>query len=273
MKRIIAAILSVVLLTTGIYAVSATTTSEDYIPSETTTEEIVEPVIELEAYDLDFNNTDDKIEIENLIEECQQRKTDASEMAAAARALGYEESHPVIELAKDEWENANDYLTVYEEKYNAILKAEEEAWNKRKAEYPEATTVWLYFKELGYSDYVIAGIMGNLMAEVGGQTLKLKPYSQSRTYYGICQWNRHAYGAVWGTNLTNQCKFLSETIAYEFNTYGGAYIKGFNYDSFLSLTNEKEAALAFAKCYERCGSGSYAVRQKNATKALNYFVD
>ena len=31
--------------------------------------------------------------------------------------------------------------------------------------------------------------------------------------------------------------------------------------------------MAFAKAYERCGSGSYGVRQINALKAYNYFVE
>ena len=271
MKRIMALTVTVIMFITTT-AIALTTTSEDYIPSETTIEAkiIEEPV--LVSYNLDYVNTNDKNELKQLVTNCQKRKDDAVNMAAAARALGYEETHPVIILAKDEWKNANDYLTLYQTKYNEILKAEEEAWNKKKAEYPEATTVWLYLKGLGYNDYVIAGIMGNLMAEVGGQTLKLKPYSQSNSYYGICQWNK-AYKGVWGGNLNKQCEFLKQTIAYEFNTYGSAYKKGFNYDSFLSLTNEKEVALAFAKCYERCDSDTYSIRQKNATKAFNYYVD
>ena len=56
------------------------------------------------------------------------------------------------------------------------------------------------------------------------------------------------------------------------DTYGNKYEKDFNYEKFVNLNNEKKAALAFAKCYERCGSGSYYVRQTNATKALNFFI-
>lgn len=273
MKRIIALVMAVTMFATTT-AIALTTTSEDYIPSETTIEAkvVVENEPELVAYDLDYVNTNNKSELEQLIKDCQERKDNAVNMAAAARELGYAEDHPVILLAKDEWKNANDYLTLYQNKYNEILKAEEEAWNKKKAEYPEASTVWLYLKDLGLNDYVIAGIMGNLMAEVGGQTLKLNPYLQSRSYYGMCQWNK-AYKEVWGANLDKQCEFLGQTIKYELDTYGGAYKKGFNYDSFLSLTDEKEAALAFAKCYERCGSDTYSIRQKNATNAYNYFVD
>ena len=43
-------------------------------------------------------------------------------------------------------------------------------------------------------------------------------------------------------------------------------------NDFLNMTSITDAALAFAKCYERCASGSYTVRQNNAITAYNYFV-
>ena len=264
MKKIVAILLLGVILTTTT-AVALTTTSEDYIPSETST-------MVLSTYQLKFNNTNEKTELIEMISICQARKEDAINMAKAARELGYEEAHPVIELAKQEWDNAEEHLIVYTEKYNQILKAEEEKWNKRKVEYPEATAIWLYFKSQGYNDYVIAGIMGNIMAEVGGQTLKLRPYAESKNYYGICQWNKWGYKGVIGADLNKQCEFLNQTIAREFNTYGKAFAKGFDFNTFMSLTNEKDAAKAFAKCYERCSSATYNVRMNNATKAYNYFT-
>ena len=42
-------------------------------------------------------------------------------------------------------------------------------------------------------------------------------------------------------------------------------------ESFGELQNEKEAALAFAKVYERCAKWTYSYREDNATVALNYF--
>ena len=39
--------------------------------------------------------------------------------------------------------------------------------------YSQATQVWNGLKALGLNDYVCAGIMGNIMAEVGGQTLDI----------------------------------------------------------------------------------------------------
>ena len=126
-------------------------------------------------------------------------------------------------------------------------------------------------KAQGWNDYVCAGIMGNLMAEVGGQTLDIRYTLSSKNFYGMCQWSR-GYSQVWGAGLETQCDFLRDTIKYEFDTYGSKYQKGFNFNSFLNMTDAQQAALAFAKSYERCGSGSYGVRQKNALKAYNYFV-
>lgn len=126
-------------------------------------------------------------------------------------------------------------------------------------------------KTQGWNNYVCAGIMGNIMTEVGGQSLNIRYNAYGNGYYGICQWNK-AYRQVWGTDLKTQLNFLKNTIQYEMNTFGFNYYKGFNYNSFLNLQDAQQAALAFAKCYERCGSGSYGVRQNNAIKAYNYFV-
>ena len=144
----------------------------------------------------------------------------------------------------------------------------------QRKEYPVAARVWELLKEAGYNDYVCAGIIGNMMAECGGQTLSLTydAYSPSGYYYGLCQWNRSAYGYVFDADVDEQIEVLLDTIVYELDTFGYCYSNYFDYSSFLELTDEQDAALAFAKCYERCGSGTYYTRQLNATEAYNYFV-
>lgn len=226
-----------------------------------------------------------------LISEQQNIKDNAHTMAESARALGWADNDEVIKLAQDKWVDADlkqfqlyemlrqrtieDQIRAQEEeraRQEAERKKQEEArWNQKAAEYPAATQIWLYMKNLGWNDYVCAGIMGNLMAEVGGQTLDIRYSLSSNGYYGMCQWNK-AYKSIWGAGLESQCNFLRDTIEYELNTYGFNYQKGFNFESFKNLQNAQSAALAFAKCYERCGSGSYGVRQSNAVKAYNYFV-
>ena len=248
-----------IILALGIIVPIAATTSEAYIPSETTNTS------------LSYIETNNKYELEQQINECKTIMVHAHDMANAGRGLGYEENHKVVLLAKEEWETANNLYNQYQNKYNKILAIENEKWKQKEKEYPVASAIWKYLKSLGYNDYVCAGIMGNIMAEVGGQTLNINPYARNKSYYGMCQWSK-GYSGVWGADLNGQCEFLAKSIRYELNTYGYAYQKGFNYEKFISLTNEKQAALAFCKCYERCGPGSYKARQKNATTALNYFT-
>ena len=138
---------------------------------------------------------------------------------------------------------------------------------KADGNYNQATEVWNGLKALGLNDYVCAGIMGNIMAEVGGQTLDISRWPQysQNTYYGICQWagsRKQRLLNDFGTTLNDQIRFLSVEL-FEVIPKG---------NSFYNMQDEKEAALYFAKYYERCGSGSYNVRQTNATKALQYFT-
>ena len=146
--------------------------------------------------------------------------------------------------------------------------------------YPIASQIWNALKMAGYNDYVCAGILGNIMAEVGGQTLDLSNWEYWSTgkhsgTYGICQWTQGRKAKLlkeYGSDIESQIKFLLDEIKSEINTYGKLYKKGFDYEQFCEMQDYKKAALAFAKCYERCGSGSYKVRQRNAEKAYSYFV-
>ena len=66
-----------------------------------------------------------------------------------------------------------------------LEKIKQDFWNERKIKNPIATEIWLYLKKQGYNDYVCAGILGNIMAEVGGQTLNIRhmvllPYLELR---------------------------------------------------------------------------------------------
>ena len=241
-----------------------------------------------------------KEELIIMIDETKSIKEHTHTMAKSARALGWEDNDKLIKELQETWHEADEDQVKYQglldnilaEEAEAARKAEEERlaaeaakkaveeearraeetkWATKAAEYPAATQIWRYMKAQGWNDYVCAGIMGNLMAEVGGQTLDIRYTLSSSGYYGMCQWSR-GYSQIWGAGLETQCDFLRDTIKYEFDTYGFKYQKGFNFNSFLNMTDAQQAALAFAKSYERCGSGSYGVRQKNALKAYNYFV-
>lgn len=133
------------------------------------------------------------------------------------------------------------------------------------SEYPVACQVWQRLREYGFNEYVSAGILGNMMAECGGQTLNLQYniYGGRGNYYGLCQWSLKYTPQVNGLDVDGQMDVLFSNIQTNMT-----YFKG-NYEYFCSIQNEKEAAIYFQKYYER-GAGSNA-RSNNAVKALNYF--
>ena len=221
-------------------------------------EKAIETIEYVPSYDLTI--------IQNYITHYENRKEAAHDMAEAARSLGYLDEHPIIQIAKSKWYEADALLNLYKRDYDF--------WTFSNQKYPAATTIWIYLKNLGYNDYVCAGIMGNLMAEVGGGTLDIQYWLYGgKVHYGMCQWNMDYYPEVVGKDLAYQCDFLRDNIEFEMDTFGKKYAKDFKYKDFLVLTNAEEAAVAFAKCYERCYAGHYEVRKKNALKAYNYFVN
>lgn len=140
--------------------------------------------------------------------------------------------------------------------------------NSPDPNFKQATQVWNHLKSYGLNDYVCAGILGNIMAEVGGQTLDISrwPTYSKGTYYGICQWAGSRKTRLlndFGTSLEAQLNFLT-TELFEIIPKGNA---------FYSMNNAEDAALYFAKYYERCNSKYYSIRQKNAVTAYNYFVN
>lgn len=213
-------------------------------------------------------------ELDQLIEQERSIQNIVLNLAQSARALGWPEDSISIRSAQNIWWNSDLAIKAYQNRQSELCSELELAkWKTKKTEYLAATEIWLYMKDLGWNDYVCAGILGNLMTEVGGQTLDIQYWLSGNGYYGMCQWNKAYQSGVWGADLKEQCDFLRDTIKYEIDTFGYAYKKGFNLDSFLAMTNEKDAALAFAKTYERCDSDSYSIRQKNATVAYDYFVN
>lgn len=186
-----------------------------------------------------------------------------------AEASQYETIEEYLDSLEDTRQELIDNYKYFSEYYDLLVIEEEEAeWEQRYEEYPEATTIWLYLTvEMGYNEYVAAGVLGNIMNEAGGNSLNINPSAQNPAgYYGICQWNSSTYGDVWYCNLVEQLDYLNNTIEYEYNSCGNI-----SYESFCNLTDEREAALSFARSYERCSSASYGRRQNNATTALNYF--
>lgn len=132
-----------------------------------------------------------------------------------------------------------------------------------KSEHNVAGQVYEYLNTKGMSDVVIAGILGNMMAECGGQTLDLKwnTYGfDGSSYYGLCQWSLYYCPAVDGASIVEQLDYLMSNIRTNMNYFGG------NYDDFCAITDPGAAAKYFCNYYER-GSGT-SVRATNAQTAF-----
>lgn len=224
------------------------------------------------AYSVSYNQVsytyEDLDTLNELIAEQFSIMSAANRMAEAGRELGYSEDHEVIKLAQKEYKAAKSKYSEYKKVYDDLMTH----WHQKEEEYPVATYVWSYLKDLGYNNQVCAGILGNMMREVGGGTLDLQSDMYYTSHYGICQWSNKYYPEMWGASLEEQCNFLRDTIRNEFSIFGSNYKKGFTYDNFVELKNVKETAKAFALCYERNGGGDTNLRIEYAITAYNYFV-
>ena len=159
--------------------------------------------------------------------------------------------------------------------HSSELEADINRYSIWENEYYYAARTWGYFKKLGFSDDVTAGIIGNMMVETGGGTLNIKPnvYSSSGSYYGLCQWSLYYSPHMADTSFETQLDYLITDMPTQFKTFGKLYKARFTYEDFLCLNTPADAAMAFAKVYERCASGSYGLRQEAARKAYNYFTN
>lgn len=170
--------------------------------------------------------------------------------------------------------NAPEHVLVLPEPYQyntePSCSAKIEQWEE---EHYYATKVWEYLRQKGFSQEVTCAIIGNMMIETSGGSLDLNPtiYSPSGNYYGLCQWSKKYCPDAQGLSFEQQLDYLIETMPWEFNTFGWLYKEDFEYEDFLKMTDPAEAALAFAKSYERCGPASYEMRQEAAEKAYEYF--
>lgn len=162
------------------------------------------------------------------------------------------------------------------EEPNVQPTPEELLWAKRWEECPVATEIWLQMKSYGWTDAACAGIMGNIMRETGGDTLKyIKSdiYNKSKSHYGLCQWAKRYYPDIqptdtWTPSITEQVEFLRHTILNQ-KTLHHNY--GFTEEYLLTATDYREVAKKFCDGYERPAENSTR-RENNAEKAWNYFV-
>lgn len=157
-------------------------------------------------------------------------------------------------------------LTIPKAESESVIEARESYITS----YPTAVTIYTFLScAMQLSDPVCAGILGNMMAETGGQTLDIQ-WDIGTDYYGICQWSIYYNPDIVNANLDDQLNYLNRTINGEFAIFGYKYKEDFDYIDFKMIDDCREAALAFAQVYERCYHEYYEVRQDNAEIAYEF---
>lgn len=261
---VISVLLIAMLTTTPAFALSDTKTSQTSTISRTVKLTPIPYYVE----------TTDRAELRQLITDATNRRDAASNIVTSALTLGCSATDQVMLWARQEYKMANDAIEHYTAAlqdtydlewalaYNAIKNGDKQA---------AADYIWARFIDAGFTPAVAAGIMGNIMAEVGGQTLYIQYWLDNGEYSGICQWSREYFPDASGKDLQSQCDYLLGNIEEMMTQSGDYYRIGFTYDDFIALDSAKAAAAAFCLCYEKCGMASYEIRKSNAVAALQYY--
>ena len=155
------------------------------------------------------------------------------------------------------------------------LSEEELRWQERAEEYPEATRVWLYMTQnFGWTDEICAGIMGNIMAEIGGGTLDFSDWNHDSPY-GMFQWlgsRKIELKEIYGDEPTieEQLEFMYDEL---YGTDGVTQqVEDWQREKILASTNPKQVAKYFCIWFERPGD-SGTIRQTYASRAYQYFTE
>lgn len=156
-----------------------------------------------------------------------------------------------------------------------IVPEEEKVVIIEEEKYPEARLIWDTIISWGWSTEVAAGIIGNMMAEIGGGTLDLSRWNSDKGCgYGLCQWTggrgssiKARYGAY--PNIEQQLIYMKDEML---GTNGvRAQVSTSQLEQILSGTSPEAVAYLFACYFERCGQAYRARREGYARIAYDYF--
>lgn len=157
------------------------------------------------------------------------------------------------------------------------LRKENLQWSSKYNQYPTATIIWIYMtEELGWSDVVVAGIIGNMMAECGGHTLNLDWDINDSSGYGLIQWLgsrrkdiKEKYGEL--PTIIEQIEFIKDEL---YGTNGvERQVTDSQLNAIINAETPEDCAFAFASYYERCSENHRAFRRGLARTAYNYFTN
>ncbi len=145
--------------------------------------------------------------------------------------------------------------------------------------------VWFSLRNLGYSEYAVAGVMGNMYGESGFNP-SIVEYGKDEYKYGIglCQWSfgrnaqLRAYAASKGKEWTDediQIEFLIAELSREGDAvpFTENQISGTYRTNWENATTVEEATLNFCLGFERCSTKAYYdSKDKRVNAALGYYA-
>ena len=182
----------------------------------------------------------------------------------------------VYEILKPEFLYIDELNAKYKNDLEIMTK-----WENHMKEYPVATEIWLYMRnEFGWSEETCAGILGNMMAEIGGGTLNLNNWaSDSSSGYGLIQWVGNRYSGIktrYGNKPTveQQLNYMRDELYGTNGVTQQVNTKELNIILNKSGSETPERiAYIFACYYERCAGYARAPRKGFARIAYDYFVN
>ena len=139
-----------------------------------------------------------------------------------------------------------------------------------------SNTCWNYLTgTAGYSPYVAAGIMGNIMQEC---SMIWNKYDElGGDGYGLCQWSKTYFPEVYGASLSKQLEYIKPWTANQYSVAGNRanYDPNVSYDDFLAMTDVREIAKAFCLVVERPAdwAANISSRQNYAEGYLDFYSD
>jgi len=210
--------------------------------------------------------TDEHISVEsydsevNYLEEMRKCASDGGEYALQVGYIYEQQRNMKIELLGLA-QRKTDYFTRCATGGEILIAMKAD---QLKTEHYVAGEVYEYLKLRGYSDTAVAGILGNMMAECGGQTLELQwgLYGGGGAYYGLCMWSLRYGPTVNGASVRGQLDYLTNDIEAMMRQFGGSH------ETFCAIEDAGQAARYFCYYYER-GAGS-SQRARNAYRALEW---
>lgn len=146
-------------------------------------------------------------------------------------------------------------------------------------EYPAAQLIWDTMISWGWTAETCAGIIGNMMAEIGGGTLDLSNWnSNGGCGYGLIQWTSNRRSIL--KSRYGSCPTIEQQLIFMRDELFGIndtrqQVSSSVLDKIMN-TNGNETpesiAFCFASNYERCASRYRAKRQGYARIAYEYFM-